>query len=63
MNLMFAGIKDNETKNNKHIQNTEYIFIRAAAHPFICNISFQKSEERISEFIYFLLQASSISTP
>lgn len=61
--MVFAGIKVTKQKNKKHIQNTEYAFIQAAAHPFICNISFQKSEMRISEFIYFLLEASSISTP
>jgi len=57
---MFDGI--NVTKK-KTTQNTEYAFIEAAALPLVCNICFQKSEERISDFMYLLLQASSISTP
>jgi hypothetical protein len=60
---MFDGIKLKKRKKERNTQNTEYALIEAASLPFICNISFQKSEERISDFIYVLLQASSVSTP
>ena len=65
MNFMFAGTKvtKQKKKNKKHKQNTEYAFIEAAALPFIYSLPFQNSDERISEFMYVLLQSSSISTP